>query len=392
LSAAIQFLFINISVEIYVILRKHSMTFYSMLSPKTRRDIARIIPFGVIWFVFSLLYCVLEKSLLANLNHYPSSGVRYDFAGNLLVLPTAGLIMGVLTGILEISYFSKRFIKSSFTRKILFKSIVYLVIFIVFLIILSFVNALYAHDEQYFYKSSSPVWTFFTNYSIIGILLYIASVVVITQFYAEFRESIGLDTLNNFFLGKYHHPVEEERIFMFVDMKSSTTIAESLGHVKYFEMLKEYFIDLSDAVIDHSGAIYQYAGDEMIVNWELKDGLKRNCSIDCFFAMKNTLEIQEDKYISKFGLLPDFKAGLHYGKVTAGEIGSLKKEIIFTGDVLNTTARIQSLCNQFGADLLVSEDLISVLNLPVSYSATSVGKTLLKGRSKPMELFVISMR
>ena len=134
---------------------------------------------------------------------------------------------------------------------------------------------LFTHEEQSFFNLSSPVWTFFTKYTIIGILLYTSSIVVITQFYAEFRESIGIDTLNNFFLGKYHHPVEEERIFMFVDMKSSTTIAEKLGHVKYFEMLKDYFFDLSGAVIDHSGAIYQYAGDEMILTWKLKDGLKK---------------------------------------------------------------------------------------------------------------------
>ena len=362
-----------------------------ILSPKNQRDITRIIPFGVIWFVFSLLYCVLEKSLLGNLGHYPSSGVKYDFAGNVVAIPSTGLIMGLLTGILEISYFSKRFIKNSFAGKILFKSIVYLVISIIYLILLSFVNALFANDAQSFFKLSSPVWTFFTNYSIIGILLYIASIVVITQFYAEFRESIGLYTLNNFFLGKYHHPIEEERIFMFVDMKSSTTIAENLGHVRYFEMLKEYFVDLSGAVIDHSGAIYQYAGDEMIVTWKLKDGLKNNNSIACFFAMKRRLETQEVKYKNKFGLLPKFKAGLHYGKVTAGEIGSLKKEIIFTGDVLNTSARIQSLCNQFGADLLVSEELVRLFQLPASYAITSVGDTLLKGRSKPMELFVISM-
>jgi adenylate cyclase len=362
-----------------------------MLSPKIRRDVARIIPFGVLWLVFSLLYCVLEKSLLGDLAHYPLTGVRYDFARNIITIPASGLMMGILNGVLEISYFSKKFSSKSFTSKIIFKSIFYLIIFIVFLFAITFINALSSNDVQSFSSLSSPAWTFFTGYSVIGILLYIASVVVITQFYTEFRESIGLGTLNNFFLGTYHHPVEEERIFMFVDMKSSTTIAESLGHVKYFEMLKEYFFDLSAAVIDHAGAIYQYAGDEMIICWKLKDGLKRNKSIDCFFAMKRTLKMQADKYHTRFGLLPDFKAGIHYGTVTAGEIGSLKKEIIFTGDVLNTSARIQGLCNQFGADLLVSEDLVKVLQLPSNYIITSVGETLLKGRIKPMELYAITI-
>ncbi|CAG5067397.1 Adenylate cyclase 1 [Dyadobacter sp. CECT 9623] len=177
---------------------------------------------------------------------------------------------------------------------------------------------------------------------------------------------------------------------MFLDMKSSTTIAENLGHVRYFEMLKEYFFDLSVAVIDYAGTIYQYAGDEMIVSWKRKDGLKNNNCIECFFAMKSALEQQAEKYNRKFGILPAFKAGLHFGMVTAGEIGSLKKEIIFTGDVLNTSARIQGLCNHFDADLLVSEDLAKILHLPAIYEMRSVGENLLKGRSKPMEIFSIS--
>jgi len=72
--------------------------------------------------------------------------------------------------------------------------------------------------------------------------------------------------------------------------------------------------------------------------------------LDKFFAMKEDLRKRADWYNKDFGLLPAFKAGLHFGKVTTGEIGALKKEIIFTGDVLNTTARIQGLCNHHKVD------------------------------------------
>jgi len=226
----------------------------------------------------------------------------------------------------------------------------------------------------------------------IGTMLYMAAIIVITQFYSEFSDSLGRGTLRNFFWGTYHHPVQEERIFMFLDMKSSTTIAEKLGHVKYFEMLREYFFDLSSAVIDYAGTIYQYAGDEMIICWKLKDGLKNNNSIECFFAMKRVLEKETKKYNSRYGCLPGFKAGLHYGMVTTGEIGSLKKEIIFTGDVLNTSARIQGLCNHFNIDLLLSEDMAKIIQFPNNYTITSVGDNLLKGRSKSTEIFSISRR
>ena len=54
-----------------------------MLSPKTKRNISRIIPFVVIWFIFSVVYTLLEKGLLGNLTYYPSTGNSYDFGRNI---------------------------------------------------------------------------------------------------------------------------------------------------------------------------------------------------------------------------------------------------------------------------------------------------------------------
>lgn len=361
-----------------------------MLSPKTKRNILRVIPFGIFWLIFSLVYCILEKGILGHLDSYPATGVPYDFKNSIVTIPVAGMLMGLFTGILEIGYFSRWFIKKSFTRKIVFKSLIYLIIVIIFLTVITLINALYTQELYTFKSISSSALAFLLDYSMFGSMLYIAAVVVITQFYSEFSDSLGPGTLRNFFLGTYHHPVQEERIFMFLDMKSSTTIAEKLGHVKYFEMLREYFFDLSTAVIDYAGTIYQYAGDEMIICWKLKDGLKNDNSIECFFAMKGVLEKEANKYIDRFDCLPQFKAGLHYGMVTTGEIGSLKKEIIFTGDVLNTSARIQGLCNHFNTDLLLSEAQAKVIQFPRNYVITSVGDNLLKGRSRLIELFSVS--
>ena len=193
----------------------------------------------------------------------------------------------------------------------------------------------------------------------------------------------------NFFTGKYHKPIEEKRIFLFSDMKSSTTIAEELGHIKYFELLKEYYSNFSDAIVNHSGEVYQYIGDEIVISWKYEDGIKNNNCINCFFAMKEALKNKADLYIATFGILPTFKAGLHMGAVTTGEIGVLKKEIIFTGDVLNTTARIQGLCNTFNVDILVSEDLIKSLELEPEFKINSVGVVELKGKNEHIALFTI---
>ena len=206
-----------------------------MMLPKTRRNIKRVIPFGVLWFIFGLIYIMLEKAIIGNLDHYPSTGVDYNFARNSFVIPSSALMMGLLTGILEIGYFNKWFIKNSFTKKIIFKSFIYLVIVTVFLVIITFINTLYTLSVDSIKSLVSPAWSFFTDYAVVGIMVYIAAIIVITQLYAEFSQSIGVGALSNFFLGKYHHPVEEERIFMFLDMKSSTTIAENLGMSSIFK-------------------------------------------------------------------------------------------------------------------------------------------------------------
>lgn len=361
-----------------------------MTAPNHKRNFTRILPFSVIWLIFSLIYTILERGLLGELPYYPSSGIQYIFKQNIVVIPLLATLFGTIIGILEILYFNKWLIQISFTKKILYKSFVYLFI-ILFLLTVIFLTAISTSTVAISSRNFCFImWSFFTDYSFLGILTYISSIIVITQFYTEVSESMGTGLLNNFFLGKYYKPVEEERIFMFLDMKSSTHIAEELGHVLYFKMLQQYFSDLSGAVIDYSGEIYQYAGDEMIISWRLEKGIKNNNCIRCFFAMKESLMKKSVGYKEKYGLAPQFKAGLHCGKVTTGEIGVLKKEIIFTGDVLNATARIEGLCNQYDVDILLSGFLIEQLNLGPQYKVQSLGKNILRGKDVQFELFTFN--
>ncbi|MXN89841.1 adenylate/guanylate cyclase domain-containing protein [Flavobacterium sp. Sd200] len=360
-----------------------------MFSPKAKRNIIRLLPFGFMWGLFSSIYLFLEKGLLGDLKYYPASGNQYAFEKNIIAIPSLALLIGIITGILEIFYFSKRFNRESFTKKILYKSIIYLLLIVLFLVIVFIVTANNIPETITHVDFWMSIWIFFNDYSFLSVLLYITSIIVVTQFYTEVSESIGTVKLSNFFLGKYYKPVEEERIFMFLDMKSSTQIAEKLGHAKYFVMLQQYFYDLSDSVIEHSGEIYQYAGDEMILTWKLDKGLKNNNCVCCFFTMKESLLNKATSYKEKYGIVPSFKAGLHFGKVTTGEIGVLKKEIIFTGDVLNTTARIEGLCNQYNVDLLVSGLLIKKLDLDEHYKIISIGENELRGKEEKIELFTL---
>src|SRR5215471_8702540 len=106
-----------------------------MLSPKAKRTIYRIVPFGIFWLVFSTVYVVLEKGILGRLENYPSTGNPYNFHRNIFITPIAGLITGLIIGTIEILYFNKLFIQKSFTKKIVYKSLSYLGIIVLFLLI-----------------------------------------------------------------------------------------------------------------------------------------------------------------------------------------------------------------------------------------------------------------
>jgi class 3 adenylate cyclase len=182
---------------------------------------------------------------------------------------------------------------------------------------------------------------------------------------------------------------EVVRIFMFLDITSSTSIAENLGHIKYFELLNDFFNDLAEPIERNKGEIYQYVGDEVVVSWPFQEGIEKANCLNCFFDIIDTIDYLSVKYLDKYNMIPKFKAGMHYGKVSTGVIGSIKKEIIYTGDVLNTTSRIEGQCNHYEVNLLLSHALVSQLPLQTNYSTRKLGEINLRGKSSVITLFTV---
>jgi adenylate cyclase len=75
--------------------------------------------------------------------------------------------------------------------------------------------------------------------------------------------------------------------------------------------------------------------------------------------------------------------------VTTGEVGLVKRERIYSGDVVNTAARIQNSCNALGVDNLLSKELVDILHLPARYRLRGVGGIALRGKSQAMELYTL---
>jgi len=217
------------------------------------------------------------------------------------------------------------------------------------------------------------------------------TVTMLTTLLLQINDKYGPGNFQAFLLGKYFKPTRVDRIFMFLDLRSSTTIAEKLGELEYFTFIRRFFQDVTPPLLENQGEIYQYVGDEIVVSWKLNQGLTQQRCLRSFFDAKAKIESLADMYQKAFGVVPSFKVGLHYGSVIVGEIGLVKRDIAFSGDVLNTTARIQSKCNHFGVDILISDQLFKALQQEGQnqFQYNSVGEVELRGKAKPLQLYTV---
>lgn len=225
------------------------------------------------------------------------------------------------------------------------------------------------------------------NLVLLSNYIYWLVVTFLTILFLFIRDKFGPITFINFLKGKYLRPKREERIFMFMDLKSSTAIAERLGEERYFNFLNDTFSIATPGILITQGEIYQYVGDEIVISWLVKNGVNRANCIRCYYEIIKLLEDKSVYFNETYGTQPIFKAGLHFGHVITGEMGIVKREIVYSGDVLNTASRIQSLCNEMNTDILISNNLMKQIDLKfLEKEFKSVGNITLRGKQQKIEL------
>jgi len=358
-------------------------------SVKLRIKLKRVINLTLFWVFAGIFFTIIEYLLI-----HPAAEIyniekltpavhiySYDFWRSISETILAAVIAGLSIGTFEIFYFQDYFRTKPFGYTVFIKSLIYSFTIVVLIVVGLLFDQSFNSGKSIFhpevikgvaiYLSGSGVWAF---------VIYWTAIIILTQIFILIRDSFGYGVLPNFILGRYNKPKEECRIFMFLDLKSSTTIAEKLGHIQYHNLLNDFFDDINDSIIFSKGEIYQYIGDEITVSWAMGNGIENENCLRCFFSIRDKIESNSTRYTEKFGLVPDFKAGLHCGNITIGEVGVIKKEIVFTGDVLNTASRIQELCNTYGEKLLVSKKLLDVLQIENRYLKKVIDEVTLKGK------------
>lgn len=211
-----------------------------------------------------------------------------------------------------------------------------------------------------------------------------------TNVVMEFGGLVGFGTLRNLLTGRYVRPRAERRVFLLVDMKNSTGIAEKLGPIAFHQLLNEFFRNVADAALDCRAEIHKYVGDEAILTWPGEDALQAGDCLACPFLVLDRIAASGETYIRRFGLVPEFRAALHYGEIVAGEIGDVRREIAFVGDTLNVAARLLDAAKDLGRNMLVSADTLERAQVPSGVKVEPMPTLTVRGRSAPLAIAALS--
>ncbi len=216
------------------------------------------------------------------------------------------------------------------------------------------------------------------------------TIVIIVVVFAQLSSLIGIARFANLLLGRYFHPVCEDRAFLFIDLKNSTGIAHKLGDIRFHEFLSRFFHEADKAIVDMGGEIVSYVGDAVIVTWPMTANRSKNARpLEALGAIVARIREISPVFIEKFGYAPEFRAALHGGPVVVGECGDSRRQVTFLGEVVNTTSRIEKQTKILDLDFLVSAAAMSKLELPVDVVRNDLGEFDLQGLPKPIELIEI---
>ncbi len=228
---------------------------------------------------------------------------------------------------------------------------------------------------------TEPGWTLYA---------FVAALAFVIMLGTQVTRMIGGRVLGNVMLGRYHAPRHEDRVFLFIDLEGSTALAQTLGDVGVQRLLTRFFFDISEPVSRHGGEIHAYVGDEAIITWPLGRALRNADCVRCLFAIERAMADRADAYRASFGVVPQFRAGLHGGPIVVSECGDAKRAIVYFGDTINTAARLEQRAKESSHRFLASAWLLEQIDLPSTVRADALGDVALRGRAMPTAVYALS--
>ena len=306
------------------------------------------------------------------------------------MLPTStimGLVIALSVGLLELKLFSK-WDRFSFRKYLLYKYTVIILTIVGGSIVIYFLFTV-AWLGLSAGAALKSIPAFLRSENFLSVFIYLLLFSIFLNMFKTVSERLGPQAMLGALFGKYHQPSEEDRTFIFIDLQSSTALAEKLGHVQYSLFIDRCFQVLTGCIYEFNASLYQFVGDEAVLSWKTAAAKKTLAPVHLYYAFASKLEAERKNFMDQFGEAPHFKAAIHAGLVTVTQIRSTKMDIVYHGDVLNTCARIVGECSRLKKDLLVSSTVAQWVQNDAEYSVAFTDNLLLRGKGAETAIYEV---
>ena len=172
---------------------------------------------------------------------------------------------------------------------------------------------------------------------------------------------------------------------LFSDVRSFTTITETLGAQGTVSLLNEYFDLMVEAITEQGGMVDKFIGDAIMAAFGIpvahEDDEDRG--VRAGINMIKHLWDWNEKREKEGKMAVDMGLGLNTDRVVAGNIGSSKRmDYTMIGDGVNLAARLESACKQYSARILISD--YTYTKLKGTYQIRYIDDVVVKGKTEPV--------
>lgn len=150
-----------------------------------------------------------------------------------------------------------------------------------------------------------------------------------------------------------------EMTVLFADIRSFTTISESLSAAELKKLLNEFFTPMTRIIFNRRGTIDKYVGDMIMAFWgaPLPDDRHAAHAIDA--ALDMLVEVENLNPVLTTMGLPEIHIGIgiNTGVMNVGDMGSeFRRAYTVIGDAVNLASRLEGLTKFYGVNVIVGEN------------------------------------
>ncbi len=179
----------------------------------------------------------------------------------------------------------------------------------------------------------------------------------------------------------------KEMTVLFSDVRSFTTISESLKPEELSQLMNEYLTPMTEIIFRHRGTIDKYMGDAIMAFWgaPLEDAEHARHALQAAMAMLAELRAIQERFQAKGWPAIKIGIGLNTGSMSVGNMGSeFRKAYTVMGDAVNLGSRLEGLTKTYGVQIIVNETTAAAVP---EYAYRELDRVRVKGKDKPVTIY-----